>query len=108
MGLDRDLGFSRGQKGYQGHRPHDDDDNEEVDNKVEDNNKDYDNSKGYKNDKGISVLRFWGGHQGHPCSNSRKLVQTHTEVKLVVYFQAHHTLYSYRLMSFDNVYFSPF
>ena len=26
LGLDRDLGFSRGHQGYQGHRPHDDDD----------------------------------------------------------------------------------
>ena len=27
LGLDRDLGFSRGHPGRQGHRPHDDDDN---------------------------------------------------------------------------------
>ena len=26
LGLDRDLGFSRGHQGRQGHRPHDDDD----------------------------------------------------------------------------------
>ena len=44
------MGFSRGHQGRQGHRLHDDDDNEEEDNEVEDNNKD-DN-----NDKGISTL----------------------------------------------------
>ena len=41
LGLDRDLGFSRGHQGHQGHqphRPHDDDDDEEDDDEVEDNN----------------------------------------------------------------------
>ena len=28
LGLNRDLGFSRGHQGRQGHRPHDDDDND--------------------------------------------------------------------------------
>ena len=28
LGLDRDLGFSQGHQGCQGHRPHDDDDDE--------------------------------------------------------------------------------
>ena len=38
LGLDRDLGFSRG---HQGHWPHNDDDDEEEDNdEVEDNDKD--------------------------------------------------------------------
>ena len=42
-------------KNGQGHRPHDDDNNEE-DNEVEDNDKDDDNDKDNNNDKGISVL----------------------------------------------------
>jgi hypothetical protein len=50
MELDRDMGFSRGHQGRQGHRPYDDDDAEEKDNEVEDNDKDDDN------DKGISAL----------------------------------------------------
>ena len=42
LGLDRDLGVSRGR---QGHRPHDDDDEEEEDDdEVEDNNKDDNNN----------------------------------------------------------------
>ena len=49
LGLDRDMGFSRG---HQGHRPPDDDnDEEEDDDEVEDNDKDDDN-----NDKDISAL----------------------------------------------------
>ena len=53
LGLDRDLGFSRGHQGHQGHQPHDDDDNEEDDNdKVNNNN----NNKDSKNNKGISAL----------------------------------------------------
>ena len=37
LGLDRDMGFSRGHQGRQGNRPHDDGDDEEEDNEVEDN-----------------------------------------------------------------------
>ena len=71
LGLDRDLGFLRG---CQGHRPHDDDDNEEEDDddEVEDNDKDEDNNnKDDSNDKGISALGldrdlgFSRSHQGH-------------------------------------------
>ena len=56
LGLDTDLGFSRG---HQGHRPHDDDDYQEEDNEVEDNDKDEDSNKDednnkHKIDKGIS------------------------------------------------------
>ena len=52
LGLDRDLGVSRGHQGHQRHRPHDDDDEEEKENdEVEDNDKDDDN-----NDKSISAL----------------------------------------------------
>ena len=40
LGLDRDLGFSRGQQGHQGYWSHDDDDDEEDDDEVEDNDKD--------------------------------------------------------------------
>ena len=60
MGLDRDLWFSQG---HQGHRPHDDGNNQEEDNKVEDNEEDEDNK--YNNgDKGISALgRQQGGGQ---------------------------------------------
>ena len=47
LGLDRDMGFSRGHQGRQGHRPHDDDEDAEV----EDNDKDDDN-----NGNGISSL----------------------------------------------------
>ena len=47
LGLDRNLGFSRGHQGCQGHRLHDDDDIEEEDN---------DNNKDNNNDKGISAL----------------------------------------------------
>ena len=43
LGLDRDLVFSRGYQGHQGHWPHDDDE-EEEDDEVEDNNKDDDNN----------------------------------------------------------------
>ena len=67
LGLDRDLGFSRG---HQGHRPPDDDDDEEEDDDVvEDNNKDHSNFKDIK--ISISALRldrnlgFLLGHQGH-------------------------------------------
>ena len=45
LGLDRDLGFSRGHQGHQGrqgHRPHDDDADEEEDDEVEDNDKEGD------------------------------------------------------------------
>ena len=72
MRLDRDLGFSRGYQGSQGHWPHDDDaDEQEDDDKVEDNDKDDDNNKDGNNDKGISALGldrdlgFSRGHQGH-------------------------------------------
>ena len=37
LGLDRDLGFSRGHQGHQENPFRDDDDEEEDDNKVEDN-----------------------------------------------------------------------
>ena len=69
LGLDRDLGFLQGHQAYQGHLPHDDDEEEEEDNKEEDNHKD-DNNKDDKYDKGISALgldrdlRFSRGHQG--------------------------------------------
>ena len=56
LGLDRDLGFSRGHQGHQGHQPHDDDDNEEDNDEVEDNDKDDDNDKDNNNDKVISAL----------------------------------------------------
>ena len=74
LGIDRDLGFSQAQ---QGHRPHDDGDNEEDDNEVndndeeDDNDKDNNNNKDDNNDKGISALGldrdlgFSRGHQGH-------------------------------------------
>ena len=52
LGLDRDMGFSRGHQGCQGHRLHDDDNDEEEDDDVDDNDKDDDNN----NDKGISAL----------------------------------------------------
>ena len=51
LGLDRDMGFSRGHQGCQGHRLHSDDNNE-----VEDSDKDDDNNKDDNNDKGISAL----------------------------------------------------
>ena len=56
---------------HQGHRPHDDGNNQEEDNKVEDNDKDGDNNKDSNNDKGILALEidrdlgFLRGHQGH-------------------------------------------
>ena len=62
LGIDRDLGFSQAQ---QGHRPHDDGDNEEDDNEVndnyevDDNDKDDNNNKdgnNNKDDKGVSAL----------------------------------------------------
>ena len=53
LGRDRDMGFLRGHQGRQGHRPHDDDDDEVEDN---DNDKDDDNNKDDNNDKGISAL----------------------------------------------------
>ena len=43
LGLDRDLGFSRGHQGHQEHRPPDDE--EEDDNEVEDNDKDDNKSR---------------------------------------------------------------
>ena len=51
LGLDGDMGFSRGHHGRQGHRSHDDDNDKE-----EDNDKDNDNNKDDKNDKGISSM----------------------------------------------------
>ena len=56
LGLDRDLGFSRG---HQVHRPPDDDDDEEEedDNVVEDNNKD-DNT--YKDISALGLDRDLG------------------------------------------------
>ena len=65
--LDRDLGFLRG---YQGHWPPYDDEEEEVD-KVDDNNDVEDNDKDDNNFKDISALGlerdmgFSQGHQGH-------------------------------------------
>ena len=54
LGLDRDLGFSRG---HQGHRPSDDDDDkEEDDNVVEDKDEVEDNDKDDNNYKYISAL----------------------------------------------------
>ena len=44
LGLDRDLGFSRGYQGHQGHKPPDDDEEDDND-KVEDNDKDDNNDK---------------------------------------------------------------
>ena len=52
LGLDIVLGFSLGHLGYQGHRPHDDND-DEYGSEVKDNDKD-DN-----NDKGISALGLY-------------------------------------------------
>ena len=49
LGLDIDLWFLRG---HQGHRPHDDDNDQEEDNEVEDKD------KNNNNDKGISALRL--------------------------------------------------
>ena len=64
LGLDRDMGFSRGHQGRQGHWPHDDDNDEEEDNEVEDNDKDDDNNiKDDNDDKAISALvqiETWG------------------------------------------------
>ena len=74
MGLDRDLGFSRGRQECQGHRPPNDDNDEEEDKEVEDNDKDDDNNKDDNNDKGISALgldrdlgfsRRHQGREGH-------------------------------------------
>ena len=66
LGLDRDLGFSRG---YQGHRPPDDDDDEEEeDDEVEDNNQVEDNDNDDNNFKDISALgvdRDLGFSRGH-------------------------------------------
>ena len=73
LGLNRNMGFSRGHQGRQGHWPHDDDDDErEDDDEVEDNNKVEDNDKNddNNNDKGIPALGldrdlgFLWGHQG--------------------------------------------
>ena len=52
LGLDRDLGFSRG---HQGHQPPDDDD-EEEDDEVEGNDVAEDNDKEDNNFKDISAL----------------------------------------------------
>ena len=69
LGLDRDMGFSRGHQGCQGFRPHDDDDNEEEkDDEVEDNDKVEDNGKDDINFKDISALglnRDLGFSRGH-------------------------------------------
>ena len=54
LGLDRDLGFSRG---HQGHWPHDDDNDQEEDNKVEGNDKDENNDKDLDNNKDSNVIR---------------------------------------------------
>ena len=78
LGLDRDLGFSRGHQGHQGHQPPDDEE-EEDDDEVEDNNEveDDDNNKDDNNHKGISALglgrdlgfsRVHQGRQGHQHS----------------------------------------
>ena len=70
LGLDRDLGFSRGHQGHQGHQPPDDDE-EDDDNEVEDNKEVEDNDKDDNNFKNISALGldrdlvFSRGHQGH-------------------------------------------
>ena len=73
MGVDRDLGFSRG---HHGHRPPDDDDDEEeVDDVGEDNDDVEDNDKDDNNDKGISALgldRYLGLSRGHQeCQGHR-------------------------------------
>ena len=68
LGLDRDLGFSRG---HQGHRPPDDDEEEEDDNVVEDNEEVEDNDKDDNNYKDFAALGldrdlgFSRGHQGY-------------------------------------------
>ena len=55
LGLDRDLGFSRG---HQGHQPHDDDDDEkEEDDETENNVKDDDNIKDENNETGMMITR---------------------------------------------------
>ena len=56
LGHDRDMGFSQAHQGRQGHRLHDDDNDEEEDDEVEDNDKDDDNNKDENDDKGISPL----------------------------------------------------
>ena len=53
LGLDKDLGFSRGD---QGQRPHDDDDEEEDNDKGDTNNKDGSNNMYDNDDKSISSL----------------------------------------------------
>ena len=66
LGVDRDLGFSRGR---QGHRPPDDDDDEEEDDDVvEDNDGVEDNDNNYKDISALGLDRDLGfslGHQGH-------------------------------------------
>ena len=68
--LDRDMEFSLGHQGCQGHRPHNDDDSEEEEDEVGDNDKDDNNNKDDNNDKGISALgldrdlQFSREHQG--------------------------------------------
>ena len=66
LGLDRDLGFSRGHQGHQ--PPDDDDDEEEDDDVVEDNKEVEDNDKDDNNFKDISALgldRDLGFSRGH-------------------------------------------
>ena len=58
LGLDRDLGFSRGYQGHWGHHPHDDDNDEKDGDEVERNDKDDNNNKDDNNDKSISVLKL--------------------------------------------------
>ena len=53
LGLVRDPRFPQG---HQGHRPNDDDNDEEDNDRVEDNDKDDDNNKEDNNDTGISAL----------------------------------------------------
>ena len=60
-------------RGHQGHQPHNDDDDEKVDNEVEDNDKDDDN-----NDKGISALgldRDIGFYQGPSYETPNDLIR---------------------------------
>ena len=66
LGLDRDLGFSRGHQGHQ--PPDDDDDEEEDDNVLEDNDEVEDNDKDNNNYKDISAQeldRDQGFSRGH-------------------------------------------
>ena len=58
LGLDRDLGFSLGHKGYQGHQSHDGD-GKEDDYDVEDNAKDSDNNKDDKISQNLNGYAEW-------------------------------------------------